>query len=163
MERLLYVGIGRLLLLGDRTAEFFRPAYQFCEGFSLHVVHDLTAHCLLRHIGKEGKPKKASHPQARGEWIELVAVEAFRQGLDRQIGGWSNTSPKMIAMAEVGIPAARNAPAPGRCTVPSRCSRLSSSSPPGITPAIPPGSRSGKSHRSGPPRRWRRWVPRVPE
>jgi hypothetical protein len=42
---------------------------------------------LLRRIGKEGKPKKASHPQAHGEWIELVAVEAFRQGPDRQIGG----------------------------------------------------------------------------
>jgi hypothetical protein len=59
MERLLYVSIGGLLL-GDRTAEYFRPAYQFCAGFSLHVVHDLTAHCLLRRIGKEGKPRKAS-------------------------------------------------------------------------------------------------------
>jgi hypothetical protein len=56
MERLLYVSIGGLLL-GDRTAEYFRPAYQFCAGFSLH---------------KEGKPRKASMYSLRRTYAPLA-------------------------------------------------------------------------------------------
>jgi hypothetical protein len=59
MGRLLYVGIGGLILRGG-SAEFFRHPYQVRAGLSLHFVHDLTAHCLLRRIGKESKPKKGS-------------------------------------------------------------------------------------------------------
>jgi hypothetical protein len=54
MERLLYVGIGGLLL-GDRADESFRHPYQVRAGLSLHFVQDLTAHGLLRRIRKETK------------------------------------------------------------------------------------------------------------
>ena len=72
MERLLYVSIGGLLL-GDRAAEFFRHPYQFCAGFSLHFVHDLTAHYLLRRIGKGGKPRKASMYSLRRKCAPLAS------------------------------------------------------------------------------------------
>jgi hypothetical protein len=59
MERLLYIGLGGLLL-GDGAAESFRHPYQVRAGLSLQCVQNLTAHCLLRRIGKKSKPKKGS-------------------------------------------------------------------------------------------------------
>src|SRR2546426_8103423 len=72
MEKLLYVGIGGLLL-GDRAAECFRHPYQVRAGLGLHVVHDLTAHYLLRRIGKGGKPRKASMYSLRRKCVPLAS------------------------------------------------------------------------------------------
>jgi hypothetical protein len=67
LERLLYLGIGRLLL-GDRTVECCRQASQVGAGFSRHVVHDLTAPCVLRRIGKgpKGGGDLEAHADAHG-------------------------------------------------------------------------------------------------
>src|SRR5215471_7366563 len=64
MGRLLYVGIGGLLLR-DRAAESFRHPYQVRAGLRLHFVQDLTALHWLRCIGKESKKKGSMYAPRR--------------------------------------------------------------------------------------------------
>src|SRR5262245_44109689 len=92
MGKLLYVGIGGLQL-EDRTVEFFHQPSQVRAGLSRHFVLDLTAHCLLKRVGKEGKPEKASmyvrkrvsaplaSPSQTSRKARVSPLRPFRSGL----------------------------------------------------------------------------------
>src|SRR5919201_6595848 len=87
MRRLLYFGIGGLILWG-RSAEFFRYPQQVRAGLRPHFMHDLTALHWLRCIGKEGKSKSVSPVQkriaawcvTRGRYWDLPCTDTHQRG-----------------------------------------------------------------------------------